>query len=193
MATPSKAKRVIYAGLAGLGITAGAAGISAAATNQPTPSTPSATQVAPSSTDTQESGDTTDAPSYKSSVTVPQTPDASSNGSDNETADAATLAPLAKVTPEQASAAATAKVPGTVGKVQLEDEDGNVVYGVEVTAADGTVTDVKVDAGNATVLAQDSGKESDKESGTEKADTEKADTETTNGAETGDAAGTNAN
>ena len=49
------------------------------------------------------------------------------------------------------AAAAIAAVPGTAGDVELENENGNVVYGVEVTTANGTV-DIKIDAGNAKVL-----------------------------------------
>ena len=61
------------------------------------------------------------------------------------------LKSLARITPEQAGAAALAQVPGTVKKVELENEDGNVVYGVEIETADGQ-TDVKVDAGDGRVL-----------------------------------------
>jgi len=41
------------------------------------------------------------------------------------------------------SAAALAQVPGTVKKVELENEDGNVVYGVEINTAKGE-SDVKL-------------------------------------------------
>ena len=58
---------------------------------------------------------------------------------------------LARITPEQAQAAALAQVPGTVKKVELENEDGNVVYGVEIKTADGE-SNVKVDAGDGRVL-----------------------------------------
>jgi len=61
------------------------------------------------------------------------------------------LKSLARITPEQASAAALAKVPGTVKKVELENEDGNVVYGVEIKTANGE-SDVKIDAGDGRVL-----------------------------------------
>ena len=50
---------------------------------------------------------------------------------------------------------ATAAVPGTAGTPELSDENGNVVYDVEVTAADGSKVGVKVDAGNGSVLAQE--------------------------------------
>ncbi len=169
MATPSRSKRVIYAALAGLGITAGAAAISAAATSTTTPTTPPPAHQAPAQPDTQSSGDS---PDYRGSVTVPQVPD-TSKSADDEAADTAALAHLAKVTPEQAASAATASVPGSAGKVQLEDENGNVVYGVEVTTANGSRVDVKVDAGNGAVLHQ----ESDDESGHETGDNTKESTD----------------
>ena len=93
-----------------------------------------------------------ESPAYKSSVTAPNGPD---TGKDNESGDSAALQPLAKITPDQAKAAALAAVPGTAGKVELENENGNVVYGVEVTDTAGKTTDVKVDAGNGTVLAKE--------------------------------------
>jgi uncharacterized membrane protein YkoI len=68
-----------------------------------------------------------------------------------EGAEGERLKSLARITPEQASAAALAQVPGTVKKVELENEDGNVVYGVEIKTADGE-SDVKVDAGDGRVL-----------------------------------------
>ncbi|HYR77406.1 MAG TPA: PepSY domain-containing protein [Pyrinomonadaceae bacterium] len=68
-----------------------------------------------------------------------------------EGAESERLKNLARITPEQASAAALAQVPGTVKKVELENEDGNVVYGVEIKTADGQ-SDVKVDAGDGRVL-----------------------------------------
>ena len=49
-----------------------------------------------------------------------------------------------------------AAVPGTAGTATLENENGNVVYSVIVTTSTGAV-DVKVDAGNGKVLAQDAG------------------------------------
>jgi uncharacterized membrane protein YkoI len=68
-----------------------------------------------------------------------------------EGAESERLKSLARITPEQASAAALAQVPGTVKKVELENENGNVVYGVEIKTADGE-SDVKVDAGDGRVL-----------------------------------------
>ena len=68
-----------------------------------------------------------------------------------EGAESERLKSLARITPEQASAAALAQVPGTVKKVELENEDGNVVYGVQIKTANGE-SDVKVDAGDGRVL-----------------------------------------
>jgi len=68
-----------------------------------------------------------------------------------ESGESERLKSLARITPEQASAAALAQVPGTVKKVELENEDGNVVYGVEIKTANGE-SDVKVDAGDGRVL-----------------------------------------
>lgn len=68
-----------------------------------------------------------------------------------EGAESERLKSLARITPEQAQAAALAQVPGTVKKVELENEDGNVVYGIEIKTANGE-SDVKVDAGDGRVL-----------------------------------------
>ena len=68
-----------------------------------------------------------------------------------EGAESERLKSLARITPEQAQSAALAQVPGTVKKVELENEDGNVVYGVEIKTAKGE-SDVKVDAGDGRVL-----------------------------------------
>jgi uncharacterized membrane protein YkoI len=71
----------------------------------------------------------------------------------NEANDAAALASQAKVTANQAKAAALARFPGaTVGQVELDDEDGVVVYSVELTDSTGKGQDVKVDATSGTVL-----------------------------------------
>lgn len=80
-----------------------------------------------------------------------------------ENAESSHLQSLAKITPEQATSAALAQVSGTVKKVELENEDGNVVYGIEIQNADGG-HDVKVDAGNGKVLQVEKGEENDDES-----------------------------
>ena len=87
-------------------------------------------------------------PDVTSSITV-----ADSENVDEST-EATQLAALAKVTADEAGAAATAAVPGTVTGIRLENEDGSVVYTVEVSTTTGTV-DVTVDAGTGAVLAQE--------------------------------------
>jgi uncharacterized membrane protein YkoI len=59
---------------------------------------------------------------------------------------------LAKLTLQDAIAAAQAAVPGQVLSVGLEEEDGYLVYEVEIVEAQGAITEVLVDAGNGTVL-----------------------------------------
>ena len=65
------------------------------------------------------------------------------------------LAPLAKITAEQAKVIALSAVNtndvGEVTDVKIENVDGNVVYAVEFTKA-GVEIDVKIDAGNGKVL-----------------------------------------
>ncbi len=89
---------------------------------------------------------TDQAPAWTSSIVVP------TDEAQQEADEAAALEPLATVTSDEASTAALTSTPGVVESVQLEAEDGNVVYSVLVTDDTGTLIDVKVDAGNATVL-----------------------------------------
>ena len=59
-----------------------------------------------------------------------------------------------KTTVDQAKAAALAKFPGgTVTKAELEDENGTIVWGVQVTDASGTTQDVKVDGNSGQVTS----------------------------------------
>ncbi|WP_088862966.1 PepSY domain-containing protein [Thermococcus celer] len=75
----------------------------------------------------------------------------------NETQEAKTLQSLAGITPQQAKSAALSKVKGSVIKVELDNENGYLVYSVEVKASNGIIKDVKVDAGDGKVLYIDSG------------------------------------
>ena len=93
-------------------------------------------------------------PSYKGSIAVPQT---MQNSNLSEAQEQAMLKKLAKITPANASGAALAKVNGTVLKVSLENENGNLVYSVIIKVSNGTIFDVKVDAGNGNVLYISSG------------------------------------
>ncbi len=131
---------------AGLGL--GAAGLASAATTSSSNSSAHPTS-RHAAADTPETG--TDQPDQQlsGSVSAPETKGG------NEPTEAAALQAAAKITPEQAKQAALAARPGTVNKVELDNENGSVVYSVEITA-NGAMTDVKVDAGNAKVLAQQS-------------------------------------
>lgn len=91
-------------------------------------------------------------PAYESSIKV-------DNQNEGEGGEAAMLASQAKIDATQATTAALAQVPGSVLKVALDNENGNLVYSVEIKTASNEVKDVKVDAGNATVLGVDSGGE----------------------------------
>jgi len=161
MATPSRTKKVLFSALAGIGVTAGAAGIASAATSQTTPTDPAAVEQPATGQDT-EQGDKETPPNYTSSITAPVTPEAPENGTEDEAAEdaaeaaeTAELQKLAKISAEEAAQAATAAVPGTVEETELDNEGGNVVYQVEILADDGSEVDVIIDAGDGKVLAQE--------------------------------------
>ena len=87
---------------------------------------------------------------------------------ENDTQNQAELAKQAKITEEQATKIALEKVPGTVNEVELEDENGTIVYGIEVVSTDGTQQDVKVDAQTGKIVKveaddEENGKENDEE------------------------------
>ena len=90
-----------------------------------------------------EDADDVQEPQLNGSIAVPQGQDEGLSEAD----EAAALAPLAKITADEASAAAQAEVPGDVQKVELENENGSLVYSVEIGGKD-----VKVDAGTGAVL-----------------------------------------
>lgn len=71
----------------------------------------------------------------------------------NEQGESADLAAQAKITADQAKAAALAQFPGaSVGKVDLDNENGAVVYSIQLTDLAGKAQDVKVDAATAKVV-----------------------------------------
>ena len=59
---------------------------------------------------------------------------------------------LATVTMEQAKDVALANVEGEVLKIELENENGFLVYGVEIVTPEKLITEIKVDAGNGDIL-----------------------------------------
>jgi uncharacterized membrane protein YkoI len=95
-------------------------------------------------------------PAYKSSIQVIDQKSGGEHGErgkrHGEAAEAAHLAPLAKIDLTHATAAALAQVPGKALRTTLDDENGKLVYSVEVQTTAGEVKDVKVDAGTGVVL-----------------------------------------
>ncbi|MBP5975694.1 PepSY domain-containing protein [Brasilonema sp. CT11] len=73
--------------------------------------------------------------------------DGETNDDAQEQQEATKLQPLAKITAEQAQQAAETSVGGKASSVKLENENGNLVYGVKIAQQD-----IKVDAGNGKVL-----------------------------------------
>ncbi|MCU1400662.1 MAG: hypothetical protein JWN62_3771 [Acidimicrobiales bacterium] len=157
-------KRKMYAILAGVGISLGAAGIASASSTSPTPSNAAAVATAATTASTVESTPTD--PTTAASTTAADT-DTSSNSqvpawtssvtiavpADGSKPTDAQLQAVATVTSDQAIAAALANTAGTAGTAALRSVAGNVVWEVDVTATAGGSFDVIVDAGNSTVLA----------------------------------------
>ena len=70
---------------------------------------------------------------------------------------------IARISMDQAVQQALNSVQGQVLKTELEDENGFLVYGVEVVTAEKNVVDVKVDAGSGKVLAMERDKADDED------------------------------
>lgn len=97
-----------------------------------------------------DSGPDEHSPSYSSSISVDQ---AATDGM-SEADEAAALAGQAKISIDEAKTAALAANPGTtVIKAELDNENGALVYSVELSNG----SDVKVDAGNGAILHTDAG------------------------------------
>ena len=73
----------------------------------------------------------------------------------NEGNHEAAQASLAKKTVQQAIDAAVSRQSGTVLRVELQNEDGFLVYNVEVASPDKKVHEIKVDAGDGSILRID--------------------------------------
>ena len=93
----------------------------------------------PATTQQQEAQD----PSYKSSIIV----DEAKYEGKSEQDESKALAGLAQITVDQAKRVAEAKIGGTASDVELDNENGSLVY--EVTIGN---QEVKVDAGNGSIL-----------------------------------------
>jgi uncharacterized membrane protein YkoI len=80
---------------------------------------------------------------------------ANQKGSIRIKSDEAGFAEMAKIPIDSAINAALKEVPGKVLRAELENEDGYLVYGIEIAKADHRIVDVKVDAGNGNILKTD--------------------------------------
>lgn len=69
--------------------------------------------------------------------------------------DEAAFVEMAKISLDSAMNKALKQVPGKVLRVELENENGYLVYGVEIAKTDHQTVDVKVDAGNGKILKID--------------------------------------
>ena len=56
---------------------------------------------------------------------------------------------------EDAEATARAEAPGTIHRTEIEEEDGRVVWDVEVDGDDGSRHDVQVDAATGEIVEHD--------------------------------------
>jgi uncharacterized membrane protein YkoI len=98
------------------------------------------------------------APQHHSAIQVAEASDGDGETNDDvqEQQEAAKLQPLAKITAKQAQQAVEASVGGKAKSVKLENEDGNLVYCVEIGQQD-----VKVDAGNGKILYAENANQQD--------------------------------
>lgn len=133
-----------------------------------TAAVPTQATVAATAADTETADSNVQEPSYAGSIKVADTTAA------NEADESAALQGSAKIAQADAEKAALAKLPGTVVKTGLENENGYLVYSVTIKDAQGALSEVKVDAGTGSVLtmqAADGAEEKSTEAGGEKAST----------------------
>jgi uncharacterized membrane protein YkoI len=62
---------------------------------------------------------------------------------------------LAKISSSEAAKAATEKIPGDVLSIALENEDGSLVYAVEVVNSQSGLHEINIDAGNGKILSNE--------------------------------------
>jgi uncharacterized membrane protein YkoI len=120
---------------------------------------PPSTSPAPSGQPTapKPAGTSTEAQEPTINGTVPAPKDAA-GAETTEANETAALAALAKVSEADARNAALAKFPGaTITKASLGDENGFVVWSIELTDASKAPQEVKIDAGSGAVLAVEAG------------------------------------
>jgi uncharacterized membrane protein YkoI len=136
-------KRILYGsgamGVLTAGYLLGSVSLGGAfAQTQPTPRPTTTAQTAPAANE-------------QSGVNEQNGPD--EQGGANDQAETAALASQAKITSDQATAAALAKFPGgTVKKTELDNENGTLAYSVKLVDSAGAKQDVSVDATSGAVL-----------------------------------------
>jgi uncharacterized membrane protein YkoI len=93
-------------------------------------------------------------PSHQKTYQVAEAAGSDGDGETNDDAqekqESANLQSLAKISPQQAQQAAEKAIGGQASRVNLENEDGNLIYSVIIGQKD-----VKVDAGNGKILYTD--------------------------------------
>ncbi|MGI8829494.1 MAG: PepSY domain-containing protein [Candidatus Limnocylindria bacterium] len=107
-------------------------------------------------TEADEAGPEEQEPNYAGTATIAVD---ESTMPEDEAAEAAALAGLATVSQDAAEAAALAAVSGDILQAELDNENGFVLWSIEVRDAAGIVHDVKIDAGNAAVLGTEAGED----------------------------------
>jgi uncharacterized membrane protein YkoI len=114
------------------------------------PETASETDASGQTPVAEDAGPDVQDPSYAGSISI--SPDESSGLSESD--EAATLQAKATISPAEAESAALAANPGaSVTKTELDNENGALVYSVELSSG----ADVKVDAGTGAILHTDAG------------------------------------
>ena len=118
-------------------------------------------------------GSNTEAQEPKINGTVPAPKEAAGAPEVSEANESAALAALAKVSEADARNAALAKFPGaTITKAELGDENGFVVWSIELTDASKAPQEVKIDAGSGAVLAVEAGGADNEKAGKSGTDTD---------------------
>jgi len=144
-------RKTVTAAAVGLGALAGSVGLANALS-----SSGSAEEQAPTAPAAGAEVEETEDPMLDGSIQSPEIEGQS------EAAESAALESLATITADEAGQAAlTANPGGTVADVELENENGSVVYEVHMTDASGQAIEVQVDAGNGAVLGQEADDDSD--------------------------------
>ncbi len=150
MDNTSRKRKTLIGALAGLALVGGTAVVGLSAANASTTPSPPVTSPATGSTADGETSDGGQQQSQlKGSITVPET-----SGEQSDAQESANLTALATIDAKAAETAAAGSLPGSTATAShLGDENGSLVYDVTVKDSAGAVHEVKIDAGNATVLA----------------------------------------